>query len=328
MIQETPDVERGLCDERIGDLIDSHTSARLDKAADSSALEAVLFGTCWPNSTSLPADLPRAGVLTFGGETGEAICEAADRLEYGWSPRWLLDAGHEVFDASGIALNADDPATTPGPIRWDPVVRLPRVEDAINGTKGDVAQKRRLAGEVAIAALWRSATISNGIGTEGITDIRPRGDLKGPSRGALFKNAVVYVLRRAMPSSWRVEPDLALEKIYGLHLRRDVGVRKSDIVVFDDRERLVAVISSKWTWRSDRGTEAAQMVPLRHYRPDVPYVLVTAEFPRLRSLERESVEDRVYNVCPVGAAAALSLRELKDYRDGPDMFPTLEDLRT
>lgn len=330
MIRETPpDVDRGLLDEWIGDLLDVHTSARLDQPADKSALEAVLFGICWPNSTTLPDDLPRAGQVAFGVETGESLCEAAERLGYGWSPRWLLDAGHTALDAGGAVLDADRPATASGPIRWDPVVRLPRVEDAINGTtSGEAAQKRRLAGEVAIAALWRSAAISNGIGTEGADDIRPRGDLPGPRRGARFKNAVVYVLRRAMPDSWRVEPELALEKIYGLHLRRDVGVRKSDIVVFDDRDRLVAVVSSKWTWRSDRGTEAAQMVPLRQYRPDVPYVLVTAEFPRLRSIERESVEDRVYNVCPLGVSAALALRELTGLREGPDMFPGLEDLRT
>lgn len=330
MARETPPVvDRGALDERVGDLLDAHTSARLERAADKSALEAVLFGVCWPNSTKLPDDLPRAGQVTLEVKAGESLSAAAERLGYGWSPRWLLDAGHKAFDASGAELDADGPATVSGPIRWDPIVRLPRVEDAVNGTRsGEAAQKRRLAGEVAIASLWRSAAISNGIGTEGADDIRPPGTLEGPSRGALFKNAVVYVLRRAMPELWRVEPELALEKIYGLHLRRDVGVRKSDIVVFDDRDRLVAVVSSKWTWRSDRGTEAAQMVPLRQYRPDVPYVLVTAEFPRLRSIERESVEDRVYNVCPVGVTAALALRELSDLREGPDMFPTLEDLRT
>lgn len=289
-------------------------------------MEAILFGTCWPNSTDLPGDLPKAGVLTFSVNAGETVCDAAERLEYGWSPRWLLDAGHQVFDSAGASLNADDPATASGSITWDPAVRLPRVEDAINGRSGEKAQKRRLAGEVAIAALWRNAATANGVGTDGVHDVRPPGDLERPTRGALFKNALVYVLRRAMPPTWRVEPELALEKIYGLHLRRDVGVRKSDIVVFDDRDRLVAVVSSKWTWRSDRGTEAAQMVPLRQYRPDVPYVLVTAEFPRLRNVERESVEDRVYNVCPMGVTTALALRELGNPLEGPKKFPDLAAL--
>ncbi len=100
-------------------------------------------------------------------------------------------------------------------------------------------------------------------------------------------------------------------------------------MVFDERKRLVAVISSKWTWRSDRGTEAAQMVPLRRYRPDVPYVLVTSEVPRLRNIADESAEDRIYCVCPPEwAAAVVTLRELGDPRVGPIKFSTLSALLT
>jgi hypothetical protein len=200
------------------------------------------------------------------------------------------------------------------------------VEDGINDESAEVTQRRRLAGEVAVAALWRTAAIRHGIGTDGDGDIRPTGDLNGNTRGARFKNALAYMIRRAMPDTWEIASELALEEIHGLHLRRDVGIRSSDVMVFDNRERLVAVISSKWTWRSDRGTEAAQMVPLRRYRPDVPYVLVTAEFPRLLNIARESAEDRVYYVCPAWASAAQVLRDLDDYLDGPTRFPRLADL--
>jgi len=131
-----------------------------------------------------------------------------------------------------------------------------------------------------------------------------------------------------VPNTWEIPSrEIALEEIHGLHLRRDVGIRSSDVMVFDSRERLVAIVSSKWTWRSDRGTEAAQMFPLRRYRPDVPYVLVTAEFPRLLDIETESAEDRVYYVCPEWAAAAQVLRDLPDHTQGPTRFPKLNDLR-
>lgn len=210
---------------------------------------------------------------------------------------------------------------------WNPRLRLPRVDDQTSSSSSAARQKRRLAGEVAVAALWRHTASNNGVATDGANDIRPASDLSGGARGALFKNALLYVLRSQLPRTWRVEGELALESIYGLHLRRDVGKRSSDIVVFDERERLVAAVSSKWTWRTDRGTEAAQMVPLRRYRPDVPYVLVTSEFPRLQSIARESVEDRVYTVCPQWAAAALVLKELNNYKAAPEEFPTLADLR-
>lgn len=106
-------------------------------------------------------------------------------------------------------------------------------------------------------------------------------------------------------------------------MRRAVGGRSSDIVVVEPGNRLIAVVSSKWTWRSDRGTEAAQMVPLRQYRPDVPYALVTAEFPRARVVARESVEDRTYHLCPqwVGAWLAVS-----DSATSGDNYPTLDSL--
>lgn len=310
---------RGNLDRLTADLLDTH-------ADNPEALQVVLFGRCWPNSTKLPADLPLAGAIDLEVEAGETVQAAALRLGQGWSPQWLFDAGHSAVDAGGAVLSACDRATSTGRIWWAPEVRLPRVEDGINKGSAEDAQKRRLAGEVAIAALWRHAAIRNGITTDGVQDIRPPGNLNGNSRGARFKNALLYILRQHMPITWQLEGELPLEQIYGLHLRRDVGTRSSDIVAFDERKRLVVVVSSKWTWRSDRGTEAAQMVPLRRYRPDVPYVMVTAEFPRLRSIALESAEDRVYCVCPEWAAAALALRELEDCRIGPTSFPGLAEL--
>jgi hypothetical protein len=110
-------------------------------------------------------------------------------------------------------------------------------------------------------------------------------------------------------------------------MRQNVGGRRSDIVVVDEGNRLVAVVSSKWTWRSDRGTEAAQMVPLMRYRPDVPYALVTAEFPRASTVARESIEDRAYHVCPDWVGAWLAINHLAN--DSPrGAWPTLAALRS
>jgi hypothetical protein len=314
------EVERGKLDKETADLLDAH-------AGNPEGLRTVLFGSCWPNTTNLPNGLPKAGDLRVEVREGETVQDAVLRLGHAWSAQWLFDAGHRVIDAGGAALAADDPCTTTGPVRWDPEVRVPRVDDQVGERSPEDSQKRRLAGEIATAALWRRAAIKQGIGNEGAEDIRPE-NLPGGTRGSRFKNALLYVLRREMPRSWQVKAEIPLEQIYGLHLRRDVGTRRSDIVVFDERERLVVVVSSKWTWRSDRGTEAAQMVPLRRYRPDVPYLLVTAEFPRLRGIGRESVEDRVYSVCPTWAAAFLVLRELENPASGPIDFPRLADLET
>ncbi|GAA4807990.1 hypothetical protein GCM10023200_52080 [Actinomycetospora chlora] len=45
------------------------------------------------------------------------------------------------------------------------------------------------------------------------------------------------------------------------------------------------------------------MVPLKQYRPDVPYAMVTAEHARVRVVARESIEDSVYHLCPHIAGA-------------------------
>jgi hypothetical protein len=314
---EEVEVDRGRLEAETAALLDAH-------GRSPEGLRTVLFGCCWPNTRTLPESLPLAGDLGIEVKANETVQDAARRLDHGWSPQWLFDAGHLAIDIGGAVLAAGDPAKTAGPIKWAPQVRVPRVDDQARSTSGADSQKKTLAGEVATAALWRRGAMKYGIGNEGDEDIRPE-NLERGTRGSRFKNALLYVLRRELPH-WTVKSEIPLEQIYGLHLRRDVGTRRSDIVVFDERERLVAVVSSKWTWRSDRGTEAAQMVPLRRYRPDVPYVLVTAEFPRLRGIERESVEDRVYSVCPSWAAAALVLKELRVPALGPELFPSLTEL--
>jgi hypothetical protein len=315
----TPNAKQGNLDDDTTKLIDRHSH-------DAEALQVILFGRCLPGRTKLPSDLPQATNPAISVLKGETLQDAAARLELGWSPEWLFDAGHAAIDAGGTALRSGDVASASGSIQWDPPLILARVDDQTGDSKPRDAQERRIAGEIALAALWRRAATRSRIGADGAQDIRPTSDLNPNTRGARFKNALLYVLRTRLPNTWRVESELPLKEIYGLHLRRDVGERSSDIVVFDDRDRLVAIVSSKWTWRSDRGTEAAQMVPVRRYRPDVPYVLVTAEFPRLRSIARESVEDRAYSICPEWAAALLTLRELKNRVDGPRRFPHLDDL--
>jgi hypothetical protein len=177
-----------------------------------------------------------------------------------------------------------------------------------------------VAGEVALTALWSAAARAHAVDL----DTRPV-DLEPNSRGALFKNLLVYYLQKRLPSGWRVEPEVPLTNIRGLHMRKDVGGRRSDIVVVDGGARLVAVISSKWTWRSDRGTEAAQMVPLKRYRPDVPYALVTAEFPRAATVGRESIEDRAYHVCPTWVGAWLAVNRAENPRTA---WPSLAGLQT
>lgn len=302
--------------------LDPELAALVRKSLTSpAALQAALFGLCWPNESALVEDL--GGVVL---QKGESLHEATTRHKLTWVPGWLIEAGHRAVDAAGQDLGSSGRATATGPITWDPPVRLCRLDDQVPDSASVPARGRRLAGEVAVAALWRSAAAAGGISADGEYDVRPV-DLSGGTRGARFKNALLYVLRLGLPPDWKVEGELRLDKIYGLHLRRDVGGRSSDIAVFDDRDRLTAVISSKWTWRSDRGTEAAQMVPLNRYRPEVPYVLVTAEFPRMRNVARESVEDRAYHLSPQWVAAFLTLRELDVSRSAPAEFPSLQSLQ-
>jgi hypothetical protein len=212
-------------------------------------------------------------------------------------------------------------------VEWVPEIRLPKVDDQVADSESPASPKhtRRLAGEVALAALWRRTAQESGISD----DVRPVA-LSGGARGARFKNAVVHYAEKVLPAGWSLRAELRLDTIRGLHLRRDVGERKSDIAAFDPDGAFMAMISSKWTWRSDRGTEAAQIVALRRYRPDIPYLLVTTEFPRAPSLVRESVEDLVFHTCPgwVGAWTIIYRLPLGDARlEHPDLDDLYEEGR-
>ncbi len=288
-------------------LIDAHLSSE-------SGLAAVGLGLCWPNRSPFESD---ASVYLDAGET---LFEAADRLDLSWSPQWLRGAGFRVVDAEGSQLVGEASASRQGEIQWDPPVRLGKLDDQTPDTAAGQRRGRRLRGEIAVLALWQQACRANRIEL----DPRPEADLSGGTRGARFRDVLVHTLRRSVPDGWRVEHEVPLTSIRGLHMRRGVGERKSDIVVIDDANRLIAVISSKWTWRSDRGTEAAQMVPLRQYRPDVPYVLMTAEFPRIKVVARESVEDRSYHLCPQWVGAWLAVTDSENARTE---FPDLESLQ-
>lgn len=146
-------------------------------------------------------------------------------------------------------------------------------------------------------------------------------------RGTRFRDLLIYFLHRSLPTGWKVRHEVPLTHIRGLHMRRDVGDRKSDILVIDDGGRLVAALSSKWTWRSDRGTEAAQMVPLTRYRPDVPYAMATAEFPRAAGVARESIEDRTYHVCPSWVGSWMAVNELPSGASPLEHWPDLAALK-
>lgn len=248
------------------------------------AIAALGWMLCYPNDTTL------VGRLALEPIAGETLEEHAERVDLSWSPRWLLDAGFSAIDANGTAIQG--PVTNAGPIQWEPHPRPARVDDQTSDGAAEARLEKRFAGEVALVAMWAAAAARCGL------DDRRELDMKGGTRGARFKDFLVTFLRARLPETWTVEPEVKLTRIRGLHMRKTVGDRRSDIVVIDSERRLVAVISSKWTWRSDRGTEAAQMVPLMRYRPDVPYAVVTAEFPRARVISTESIEDRAYHLCP------------------------------
>lgn len=283
---------------RVAMALESSLVAMIDPALKSKDdLSAAVFAACWPGDSAFSGD------VQISVEAGEDLESAADRLDLAWNPRWLTDAGYRPTDAAGTDLT-HEPARVSGVINWSPEVRMCRVDDQSPDAapKTSAAYRRRIAGEVALLALWTRAAD----GVRGLT-LSDRADITGNTRGARLKHILVHVLSKELPDGWTVLPEVPLTHIRGLHMRKDVSGRKSDIIVLDEDRRLVAVISSKWTWRSDRGTEAAQMVPLKQYRPDVPYALVTAEFPRATSIARESVEDRTYHVCPDWVAAWLAI---------------------
>lgn len=281
---------------------------------DPAAIRVIGWSICYPNRSPFAAD------TALDVQSGETLTDAANRLGIPWSPRWLLDAGYATTDSAGNPVSDTTPATHTGPVTWTPTVHLARVDDQVKNSVavGSTQRNRRLSGEVAVLAMLEHERQA-----VGLIDMRPADDLEGNTRGATFRDFLIEVLRCALPDDWNVRHEVPLTEIRGLHMRRNVGGRSSDIIVTDDGNRLVAVISSKWTWRSDRGTEAAQMVPLRTYRPDVPYSLVTAEFARVKVIARESIEDSVYHLAPQWAGAWSSVNRSKHPRDE---MPTLGDL--
>lgn len=267
-------------------------------------LAPLVLAHCWLDS-ALESDLRVP--LRVGQSLRSAFAEAGLR---GFGPDWLYEAGYRAADAGGTVLESvDDSAHTAGATVWMPFVPLHRVDDQVNEkihAPGSSDRNRRLAGEVLLTCLWKRDAMAAGVDETSVA----RG-LTGNGRGARFRFDIQSFLSASLPG-WEFPHEKPLSAIYGLHLRGDVGQRKSDILALDDtapRRRAMAVISSKWTWRSDRGTEAAQMVPLRRYRPDLPYVIVTAEFPRARIVGRESVEDRAYHLSPEWVAAWLALNQ-------------------
>lgn len=280
---------------------------------------AAVFARCWPVSSwaSELADI----------ELGETLTDMADRLEARWSPRWLVDAGFAAFDPGGHQVTLASPAGASGQLRWSPELRLPRVDDQIGDDQRDrreyVPYRRRLAGEVALAALWLDAASVTGVAPTAIES-----GLSGGKRGAQFRDIIAHILRETLGTGWTVASERPLASVFGLHLRRDVGGRETDVVVIHGN-RLITMLSSKWTWRSDRGTEGAQIARLRKYRPDIPYVSVTSEFPRASRVARESDEDQVYFLAPQWIGSWLAVNQaISDGSNPRDDFPSLQDLKT
>ncbi|MFK4064890.1 hypothetical protein [Streptomyces sp. NPDC029674] len=294
-------------------LNDDHKSLVEQHLSDHEAISAVLMGLCW-NESAL------AHSANIEIKQSETLVQASERLELGWNPTWLTDAGFTAYDSAGTALE-DAGAHTAGPVRWSPVVRTCRLDDKVSDTAHGHGFRRRTSAELAVLAIWTDV-----VATREIHIARPPHQ-SGGTRGALFRDLLIYFLERSLPSGWQVRHEVPLTHIRGLHMRRDVGDRKSDILIIDSGNRLVAALSSKWTWRSDRGTEAAQMVPLTRYRPDVPYAMATAEFPRAASVARESIEDRTYHLCPGWAGAWMSVNELPAGTLAQDRWPDLASLR-
>ncbi|MGA4849069.1 hypothetical protein ACOBQB_23470 [Streptomyces sp. G5(2025)] len=249
---------------------------------------------------------------------GETLTEACDRLDLGWNPAWLSAAGFSAYDSAGTAL--EETAHTAGKVVWEPAVRTCRLDDKVPDTASGIRHRRRVSGELAVLAIWARTV------TERSMQVPRPLEQSGGTRGALFRDLLIYFLQRSLPDGWQVRHEVPLTHIRGLHMRRDVGDRKSDILIIDSGHRLVAALSSKWTWRSDRGTEAAQMVPLTRYRPDVPYAMATAEFPRAASVARESIEDRTYHLCPGWAGAWMAVNELPPEASARDRWPDLASL--
>lgn len=292
--------------------LSSNQQNLIDKyLTDSEAISAIIFGLCWSDSNLASAariDLPES----------ETLEDAVKHQDLGWNPAWLKDAGYTAYDSAGTLL--DGAGHQPGPVIWTPEVRTFRLDDKVQDSARGHGYRRRTSAEIAVLSLWAHAVNSRGIAIDRPLQLHPI------TRGALFRDLLIHFLRSSLPSGWQVRHEVPLTHIRGLHMRRDVGGRKSDILIIDDGGRLVAALSSKWSWRSDRGTEAAQMVPLTRYRPDVPYALATAEFPRAQKVARESIEDRTYHLCPGWVGSWMAVNELPAGVSPLDRWPNLKAL--
>lgn len=286
-------------------LVDKHRT-------DAEAISAVIFGLCW-NDSALAQD---ANIHVSENETLE---KAVTRHNLGWNPAWLTEAGYTAYDSDGTAVGESHHPS--GNIIWAPEVRTFRLDDGVSDSAQGHPRRRRTSAELAVLALWTQAVSARGIEFERPLALQPN------TRGARFRDFLIYFLECSLPEGWKVRHEVPLTHIRGLHMRRDVSGRKSDILIIDDGGRLVAALSSKWSWRSDRGTEAAQMVPLTRYRPDVPYALATAEFPRAANVAQESVEDRTYHLCPGWVGSWMAVNELPPGVSPLGRWPSLEVLR-
>jgi hypothetical protein len=314
-------------DRRLRELLDAHS-------ADPEAVRCALFARCWPNDANRRPD------VLLHLNAGESLDQARERHGIRWNPQWLLEAGYTVADVNGVVLTTvADAATAAGPVSWTPEVLLPRVDDkapadleatCATARAGVAAGHRRrepqvLAGEVALAALWSESAFSVGMTTNDIDDALSRQAQAGANaRGARWNGGMAYYLELRL-AGWRVETQVSIRDVFGLHLRSDVVQRKADAVVVTPGGKVMAFVSAKFSWRSDRGTEAAQMVFLQRYRPDLPYVLVTAEFPRaLTEIGTESIEDQAFHLSGPWVGAWAVTQELPD---AGSALPSLVELR-
>lgn len=285
-----------------------------------------MFARCWADDPS------RRSNVDVVLESGETLEEARQRLQVKWNPRWLIEAGFEPWDGAGTSLVGNAPASVAGPVRWSPDIYLPRLDDQAPVTPKLVTAADRLreqyitAGEVAVLALWAKAASGCGITTSDIDlGLTAKGaNAAGQARGARFNGALAYYLEKSLPG-WRIETQVSIRDVFGLHLRSDVVRRSADVAIVTPSGRVMAFLSAKYSWRSDRGTEAAlKWCSCSATAQDLPYVLLTAEFPRaLGDLVNESIEDEVFHLCAAWVGAWSRAQTMADVGSA---LPTLADL--
>lgn len=72
------------------DLVNKHLT-------DTEAMSTIILGFCW-NDSAL-ADAANVNI-----REAETIEDAARRLDLGWNPAWLTEAGYTAYDATGVAI--------------------------------------------------------------------------------------------------------------------------------------------------------------------------------------------------------------------------------